>query len=86
MLGRRGRLGLPAPAAGDLQRGGLVHLHRWTFQRGVVRTALQSTECLRDAAAAGDEALQAATEEQTMIRIARIKNNNLMDPIYIELH
>jgi hypothetical protein len=32
------------------------------------------------------EALQAATEEQNMIRIARIKNNNMMDPIYIELH
>jgi hypothetical protein len=32
------------------------------------------------------EALQTATEDQTMLRIARIKNNNLMDPIYIELH
>jgi S1-C subfamily serine protease len=32
------------------------------------------------------EALQAATEEQTIIRIARIRNNNLIDPIYIELH
>ena len=32
------------------------------------------------------EALETASEEQTMIRIARIKNNNLMDPIYIELH
>jgi hypothetical protein len=32
------------------------------------------------------EAIQAVTEEQNMIRIARIKKNNLMDPIYIELH
>jgi type II secretory pathway component PulC len=32
------------------------------------------------------EAVQAAADEDNMIRIARIKNNNLMDPIYIELH